>query len=112
MKRQSLRSIFFLHLSAASMFQRNKEMKPVLRNARNWIYVREYSNGAPTFPLFIFFISLVDDLRKPISIRIRPRSINDSLYSCQQRMQILLGYYILDTSYQTSFLGQNRICYS
>jgi hypothetical protein len=30
-------------------------------------------------PLFIFFISLLDDLRKPISIRIRPRSINDSL---------------------------------
>src|SRR5215470_12693990 len=87
-------------------------LNPVLRNARNWIYVREYSNGAPTFPLFIFFISLVDDLRKPISIRIRPRSIDDSLYSCQQRMQILLGYYILDTSYPTSFLGQNRICYS
>ena len=31
------------------------------------------------YPLFIFLISLLDDLRKLISIRIRPRSINDSL---------------------------------
>jgi hypothetical protein len=44
--------------------------------------VSEYSNGAPTLPLFIFFISLLDDLRKLISKRIRPRSIKDSLYSC------------------------------
>ena len=30
-------------------------------------------------PIFIFLISLLDDLRKDTSIKTRPRSINDSL---------------------------------
>ena len=43
-------------------------------------------------PLFIFLNSLLDELRNDTSIKTRPRSINDSLWSCHA-MTCLMAYH-------------------